>query len=47
MLEDHLYFGSCKNSVVTMVHEKRKRSLEPLAQQMGVIFLYYWVGRLR
>ena len=47
MLEDHLYFGSCKNSVVTMVHEKRKRSLEPLAQQMGIIFLYYWVGRLR
>lgn len=47
MLEDHLYFGSCKNSVVTMVHEKKKRSLEPLAQQMGIIFLYYWVGRLR
>ena len=47
VLEDHLDFGSCKNSVVTMVHEKRKRSLEPLAQQMGVIFLYYWVGRLR
>lgn len=47
MLEDHLDFGSCKNSVVTMVHEKGKRSLEPLAQQMGIIFLYYWVGRLR
>lgn len=28
MLEDYFDFGSCKNSVVMMVYEKRKCSLE-------------------